>query len=181
MAKRPDPSRATKLKRQIRGIALEKRIEAVIRELALVAQAADSQYVYNASRVAKEVPCTRKTLARHDAIIEKVLAELASRRRMVTGEATAEHLRDQVAVLKEQLAERDKTIQSLRAAHVEIYTRFHNQSLPAALLIQPILETESKEAGHCIFCGSTLTNSNSPFKHSGNVVEIKGERPHARR
>ncbi|TAN06492.1 MAG: hypothetical protein EPN38_08245 [Rhodanobacteraceae bacterium] len=181
MAKRPDPSRSTKLKRQIRGTTLEKRIEAAIRELALAAQATDSQYVYNASRVAKEVPCTRKTLARHDAIIEKVLAELASRRRMVTGEAIAELLRDQVARLKEKLAKRDKVIQSLRAAHVEIYTRFHNHSLPAELLIRAILETECVDAGRCIFCGSTLTNSNSPFKHSGNVVEIKGERPHARR
>lgn len=181
MAKRPGASRPTKLKRQIRGATLEKRIEAVIHELALAAQAADSQqYVYNASRVAKEVPCTRKTLARHDAIVERVLAELASRRRMVTGEATAEQLRDQVAFLKEKLVERDKMIQSLRAAHVEIYTRFHNQSLPAALLIQPILEGESSGAGHCILCGTAIASS-APPKRRDNVVDITGKHPRTRR
>lgn len=180
MAKRTDARPHANVNRQIRGERLDRRIEAVIRELAAHAKATGAAYVYNASEVAKGVPCTRKTLARHDATVEKVLADLASRRRMVTGEATAEHLRDQVARLREQLAERDKTIQSLRAAHVEIYTRFHNQSLPAALLIQPILETESKEAGHCILCGAALTKPDQAVCR-GNVVDIKSKPPRARR
>jgi len=180
MAKSPNAPRPTKATRQIRGVVLEKRIEAVLRELALAAQIAGTEYVYNASQMAKEVPCTRKTLARHDDVVEKLLTELASRRRMITGESTAEHLRDQVAHLKEKLAERDKTIQSLRAAHVEIYTRFHNQSLPAELLIRPILEAESKEAGHCIFCGATQTSSGAAM-HDSNVVDITQKQLGARR
>src|SRR6185312_11275100 len=130
------------MKPQIRGATLEARIEAVIRDLAMRARKAGIEYIYNASKAAAEVPCTRKTLARHDVMVERVLADLTSRRRLVTGEATIEHLRTQVAHLKEEIAKRDKTIQSLRTAHVEIYSRFHMQSLPAALLIWPILETE---------------------------------------
>jgi len=172
MAKHLDATSLTKAKRQIRGAILEKRIEAVIRDLAITAQADGAQYTYNASRVAKQVPCTRKTLARHDAIVEKVLVELASRRRMVTGEATVEHLRDQIALLKEKLAERDKTIQSLRAAHVEIYTRFHNQSLPAELLIRPILESECDRAEHCTFCGATRPNADW-HKSSDKVAPLR--------
>lgn len=157
------------MKCQIRGTTLELRIEAVIRQLAMRAKEAGSKYVYNASKVAAEVPCTRKTLARHDAVVERVLAGLASRRRLVTGDATIEHLRGQVAYLREEVAKRDKTIQSLRAAHVEIYSRFHMQSLPASLLIRPILEIECEEAGYCIFCG---TKAGDRYDRGKNAVPL---------
>ena len=171
MAKERNVSKRAMVRRQIRGDLLDQRIRDVIRELAVRAREAGVEYVYNASRVAREVPCTRKTLARHDGTIEMVLADLASRRRMVTGEGTAEHLRDQVAHLKEELAKRDKAIQSLRMAHVEIYTRFHCQSLPAALLIRPILEAECEEAGCCILCGAAPTGPGRR-KHENNVVVL---------
>lgn len=171
MAKTPRTRKHSQVKRQVRGDLLDQRIEAVIRELAARARAAGKEYVYNASWTAREVPCTRKTLTRHDGVIERVLGDLASRRRMVTGEATVEHLRDQVAYLREELAKREKLIQSLRSAHVEIYTQFHHQSLPAALLIRPILEAECEEAGCCIFCGDTPAGPNR-YKPSSNVVAM---------
>lgn len=146
-------------KHQVRGEALDGRIETVIQELAAHAKTIGATFIYNASRVAKRVPCTRKTLARHDHAVERILADLAARRRVATGEATAEHLRSQVARLREQLAERDKVIRSLRSAHVEVYTRFHNQSLPATLLIEPVLESTSGDIGRCILCGSPWTKS----------------------
>lgn len=164
-------AQAPRIRKQVRGDLLDQRIEVVIRELAARVRGAGNEYVYNASQTASEVPCTRKTLARHDGVIERVLCDLASRRRMVTGEATVEHLRDQVAYLREELAKREKLIQSLRSAHVEIYTRFHHHSLPAALLIRPILETECEKAGCCIFCGDTPAAPNG-YKRSSNVVAI---------
>ena len=164
-------TKQARARQQIRGDRLDQRIEEVIRELATHAKGTDREYVYNASQVATEVPCTRKTLARHDAVVERVLNDLASRRRMVTGEATAEHLRDQIAYLREELAKRERMIQSLQGAHVEIYTRFHNHSLPAELLIRPILETECEEAGRCIFCGASPADPNG-YKRNVNVVAI---------
>ncbi|AHI29984.1 hypothetical protein [Marinobacter similis] len=49
-------------KRQLRGEALERRIEAVIRELAAEAKRAGESFTYNATKVAGQVPTTRKTL-----------------------------------------------------------------------------------------------------------------------
>ena len=154
---------------------MERRIEAVIRELAVEAQRAGKQYVYNASQTARAVPTTRKTLARHDKLVARVLKDLEARRRMATGEATVEHLREQVAYLKEQIEERDKTIGSLRAHHVNIYQRFHAHSLDAELLIRPILEKESEELGECIFCG-TKAEAPGQFRRKENVINVKGRR-----
>lgn len=172
MMKSPKVSRRVNERRQLRGEALEKRIEGVIRELAAQAQKAGKEYVYNASQVAREVPTTRKTLAKHDEIVAHVLKDLEARRRMSTGDATVEHLREQIGYLKEQIAERDKVISGLRAHHVDIYERFHAHSFEAELLIRPILEKESEEAGACLFCG-TKTDKMGGYKRAANVASLR--------
>lgn len=152
--------------KQLRGKKLDERIEVVIRELAGIAEAKGKKYVFNASQVARTVPTTRVTIDRRRALIDKVLKELDSQRRMVTGDATIEQLRDQLARLKEKIAERDVQINALRAHHIDIYERFHANSLEAKLLIGPILEQEAKEAGHCFFCGGEIGS----FARESNVV-----------
>ena len=159
-------------KQQLRGEALQNLIEMVIRELAANAKKSGVKYEYNASATARMVPTTRKSLAKHGEIVARILRDLDARRRMATGEVTAEHLRDQVAYLKEQIAGRDKTIAALRAHHIDIYKRFHEHSLDAELLIRPILHKESEETGECILCGANaepLGKSN----HKSNVVQLK--------
>lgn len=159
-------------KPQLRGAALEKRIETVIRDLAAQSQASGKEYVYNASKVAKLVPTTRKTLGKHDNVVERLLKDIDARRRMVTGDATMELMRDKIEYLKEQIAERDKMISSLRAHHIEIYRRFYMHSLDAEILIRPILELECEEAGECLFCGAKSDNIEQ-FKRKTNIFPIQ--------
>lgn len=173
MTKSRKDARRVESRPQLRGEALERRIEAVIRELAAQAHQAGKQYVYNASQTAKAVPTTRKTLAKHDELVARVLKDLEARRRMATGDATVEHLREQIAYLKEQIAERDKTIRSLRGHHVDIYQRFYAHSLDAELLIRPILEKEGEEAGECLFCGTEI-KALEQFKRVTNVIHLTG-------
>lgn len=154
---------------QLRGAALEQRIETVIRKLAEESKSTGKEFVYNATKVAGLVPTTRKTLRAHDALVERVLADLASRRRMVDGNATIEHLQDQITRLKEQIAERDKTILALRSHHVDIYERLHSNSIEAAHLISPIIQAEANGATHCILCGGERPEA----PHKSNVVPLK--------
>ncbi len=157
------------VKRQLRGEALERRIEAVIRELAAEAKRACEGFTYNASKVAEQVPTTRKTLRAHDDLVESVLADLDARRRMVDGNATVEHLREHNARLKEQIEEREKTIIALRSHCANIYERLHANSIEAAHLIRPIVEAGSANAGHCLLCGKEASTSS----RQSNVVPLK--------
>lgn len=172
MAKSSKKSHPCETKQQLRGEALQGRIEAVIRALAAKAKKAGMQYEYNASETARIVPTTRKSLAKHGEIVSRILQDLDARRRMATGEVTAEHLRDQVAYLKEQIAGRDKTIAALRAHHIDIYKRFHEHSLDAELLIRPILQKESEEADGCVLCGIKADPS-AKSNHKSNVAQLK--------
>lgn len=158
--------------KQLRGKELDNRIESTIKEFAAIDHDAGREYIFNASKVAREVPTTRVSLDRRKSLIDEVLAALDSRRRMVTGSATIEQLRDQAARLKERLADRDLQINALRAHHIEIYERFHDNSLEGALLISPILEQEAKEAGFCFFCGGEAKT----FANKSNVVPFKDRR-----
>lgn len=171
----PKGGRRVEARRQLRGEALEQRIETVIRELAAQKQQVGAEYVYNASETARAVPTTRKTLAKHNELVTRVLGDLEARRRMSTGDATVEHLREQVAYLREQIAERDKTITGLRAHHIDIYERFHAHSLEAELLIRPVLEKESEEAGECLFCG-TKADATAKLKRETNVIQLGGRK-----
>ena len=156
-------------KRQLRGEALERRIEAVIRELASEAKRAGESFTYNASKVAEQVPTTRKTLRAHDDLVESVLADLDARRRMVDGNATVEHLREQNALLKERIEAREKTILALRSHCANIYERLHANSIEAAHLIRPIIDAESANAGHCLLCGGEAPT----LSRQSNVVPLK--------
>lgn len=156
-------------KRQLRGEALQKRIEEVIRDLADESKRAGKNFIYNATKVAERVPTTRKTLRSHDELIERILAELKAQRRLVDGNATVEHLREQIAYLKEQIEERDRAILSLRSYHADMFERLHSNSIKAANLIRPILEKESADAGHCLLCGG----ENTPLTQKSNVVSLK--------
>lgn len=142
---------------QLRGAALQRRIETVIRELADASTKAGQPYTYNATHVAKQVPTTRKTLRGHDVLVERVLDDLNARRRMVDGNATIEHLREHIEHLKDKIEEHKKVVLSLRSHHVDIYERLYSHSVEAAHLISPIIGDESREAGRCILCNLEKT------------------------
>jgi polyhydroxyalkanoate synthesis regulator phasin len=161
-----DKNKRNRPPKQLRGKKLDERIEIVIKELAEKSEAEGRKYVFNASQVARSVPTTRRTIDRRSSLVDEILDELNSRRRMVTGSATIEQLRDQLARLKAQISERDLQINALRSHHIDIYERFHDHSLQAELLISPILEQEANEAGYCFFCGS----ESDSFVRKSNVV-----------
>ncbi|MDO6442089.1 hypothetical protein [Marinobacter sp. 2_MG-2023] len=156
-------------RRQLRSAALEKRIATVIRERADTAKKAGKTFVYNATKVAEQVPTTRKTLRSHDDLVERVLADLDARRRMVDGNATVEHLQDKIARLSDQLEESERTILALRSHHADIYERLYANSIDGAHLIRPIIESEIRDAGYCTLCGGENTSSRQP----SNVVSLK--------
>ena len=160
-------------RKQLRGKALLARIEAVIKELAHQVQKNGKEYIYNATKIAELVPTTRKTLLKHDEFVEGVIADLSARRRMRTGEATFEFLRDQIESLREKIAEKEHIINQLRSHHVEIFEQLHAYSVRGEALIRPILEDESLEAGYCILCGSERAPED-PKKN--NVVPLKGKK-----
>jgi chromosome segregation ATPase len=143
-------------KTQLRGRELDDRIEVVIRDLAELAHRSGRPYIFNASEVARAVPTTRKSIAKHEATVGQILAELDARRRLVSGEATVEHFREQIAHLRDEIAQRDKTILALRSQHVEIFMRFYGASLEGEMLLRPIIEQESDDAGHCLLCGASV-------------------------
>lgn len=154
-------------RRQLRGEELRKRIEVVINEMYGECRRTGKKYVYNATKVADSVPTTRKTLLKHDDLVEAVLSDLESRRRMVTGESTAEFLRDQIDLLKEKLKEKDRVIEGLINHHLAIFETLHFNSITGKELIRPILESESEEAGECILCGPSHTSKRT------KVVNLK--------
>jgi vacuolar-type H+-ATPase subunit I/STV1 len=147
------------VKRQLRGSTLDDRIRAVIRELAEVAYKGKREYVFNASEVARLVPTTRKSLDKHEEAVDELLAELSARRRLVSGEATNELYRDQIAQLKETVAQKDRLIGGLRSALVQIYDRFLGSSIEGELVLRLIAERESQEIGYCLLCGAGTPNS----------------------
>jgi hypothetical protein len=147
------------VKRQLRGSTLDDRIRVVIRELAEVAYKAKREYVFNASEVARLVPTTRKSLGEHEETVDKLLTELSAQRRVVSGEATIELYRDQIAQLKATVAQKERLIGALRSAHVQIYDRFLGSSIESELLLRLIAERESQEIGYCLLCGARLPNS----------------------
>lgn len=140
--------------RQIRGETLRTRIIEVIRRLAAEAAASRLPYVYNASDVARQVPTTRKTLAKHDDAVSDVLRELASRRRQVNGDGTIEQLRGQISRLRETIAEQGAVIDGLRRHHLEIYSRLRANSIEGELLIRPIVVKEVIAMASCPLCRS---------------------------
>lgn len=159
------------LRSQLRGHELEKRIEFVIREIANEMNKMGKEYVFNSTKVAALVPTTRKTLSKYDVLIDRIIGELKSRRRMSNGNATLELMQDRISHLQQTLQEQEKIINELRMHHVEIYRRFHAESLNAENLIRPILETECNEAGQCIFCKTSLENAQELVRKS-NVIDI---------
>lgn len=157
--------------KQLRGLDLEKRIEDVIRELASKSHQINKLYIYNASHVADLVPTTRRTLAKHDEFIRRILNDLSARRRMINGDATIEQMRAQIEQLKAKINQLNNAVESLRRHHVDIYTRFHNNSLEAELLIRPILESECMDAGECLFCGTKVENI-KVLKRASNIKKF---------
>ncbi|MFC3814973.1 hypothetical protein [Lysobacter sp. GCM10012299] len=142
--------------RQIRGEALRARILDVIRQLAAEAAAQRLAYVYNASEVARRVPTTRKTLAKHDNTVSKALLDLASRRRQVNGDGTIELLRAQIAKLQEVIKEQEGLIDGLRRHHLEIYSRLRANSIEGELLVRPIVAAEARAMATCPTCQSSI-------------------------
>lgn len=160
-----------KLPSQLRGQDLEKRIELVIREVSNEANKTGKQFIFNATKVAALVPTTRRTLSKHSDLIDRIVGELKSRRRMSDGSATLELMQDRIRHLQQTIQEQEKVINELRMHHVEIYRRFHAESLSAEILIRPILESECIEAGHCIFCETSVENARRLVQKS-NVIDI---------
>lgn len=155
--------------KQLRGEALKERISAVIKSQHLEARKDGKTYIYNASSVAKEVPTTRVTLNKHGEFIQKILNSLKAERRSSSGQALADALRDKIEDLKEELAEKDRMIATLRMHHIAIFQTLHDNSIIGKELIRPILEVESEEAGECILCGPST-------KRDSKVIDIKGRK-----
>ncbi|KAE8545036.1 hypothetical protein [Marinobacter nauticus] len=168
------PTKTKSTRRQLRGEELEKRIETVIRELAKQANEDGLEFVYNATRVAEKVPTTRRTLSKHDDLVERVINDLNARRRMHTGQATVEFLKDRIASLKEKLDERDKELEQLRSHHVHIYEQLHAHSVKGEALVKPILQEESSVIGHCILCGAEI--GPAPERESSKIIPIRGKK-----
>lgn len=156
---------------QLRGTALEQRILDVIRLLASKSIEEGKEYVYVASHVADAVPTTRKSLSKHDAVVTKALDEINARRRMVNGVATNELMRNQIENLKEELAVRERQLESLRSHHIEIYKRFRDHSLQSEMLLRKSFEAVSTELGFCIFCG-TKSDDCVNLIHKSNVIDL---------
>jgi hypothetical protein len=172
MKARQQASSRSNGKLQLRGQALDDRIEAVIGELAELAQESGRPYVFNASEVARKVPTTRKSIAKHEERVGRVLEKLDATRRLVTGDATIEHFREQIAHLKSEIAQRDKTILALRSHHVEIYRRFYGASLEGEMLLRPILEQERDEARRCLLCGAGVEGDHPQHTSTSNVIPL---------
>ena len=154
---------------QLRGEKLLERIQAVIREFYIQSTKKGRLYVYNATAVSKEVPTTRRTLARYDREIDKLLSELDAGRRTSTGEATIELLRDKVEDLNKKLEEKEKIISALRNHHIDIFKILHSNSIEGKELIRPVIDIESEENGACILCGSDIEKT----KKASNVLDLK--------
>jgi hypothetical protein len=163
-------------KGQVRGNALKKRIEAVIKELAEKSLSTNNLYVYNATKVAEAVPTTRKTLARYEELVAKTLDDIDARRRMTNGNATVEILKSQLNILKEKLKDQEKQLDSYREHHIYIYKQLHAHSLNFGLLIRPGYERLSLEAGKCLFC-NTKTEDTSTLIRESNVISILNRKP----
>lgn len=86
---------------QLRGEALRTRIVESIK--LIVSEDGDtsrSKKKISSSKLAALVPCSRTTLAKHEALMRETLADLGSRLRRRTGAAQEEVLRDKIALLK---------------------------------------------------------------------------------
>lgn len=82
---------------------------------------------------------------------------------MVTGDATVEDLREQIAYLKEKVAERDETINGLRAHHIAIYQRFHAHSPEAELLIGSFWRRKAKRQGNAFSAAQDWMNRTESY------------------
>lgn len=174
MLKPNNAAKKTARHTQLRGLELERRIEEVIRELAAqVHKKADgTKFTYNATQVAKSVPTTRRTLAKHEELVTRVLSDLDARRRMVDGSATLFHLQEQIEYLKEQLLDRDKTINGLRSYHGELYRLIYTHVPDAGRILIPSIEKKSWTEDGCLFCGSK-THIRQREPKGSNIISLK--------
>lgn len=113
----------------LRGKRLKARIRAVIIELAATARREGRKYRFNASEVARLIPTTRKTLARHDDFIDEVLRETKSDRRMAFGFGELEAHRKSSRRLKQKLADVTAELEALRACHLQIFSLLYEESV----------------------------------------------------
>lgn len=96
--------------KQMRGDALIERIRDVVTAQAQQAQAEGRPYVMNKAAIARDVPCTRKTLAAHDETLSEIFSKLFPQ--------TARKARDgsiELQRLKDKLSHAEKKIQALEA------------------------------------------------------------------
>lgn len=121
--------------KQLRGDALKAAIHATIQAQAAEADAQGKTYTYVASRVAKAVPCARKSLDNYADFIDTVLEDLRSNRRARDGGVMIEALRARIAALEKRNQELLDENQILAAEHIAIYDTLALQSVPAAALL----------------------------------------------
>lgn len=122
--------------KQLRGEELQTAIKAAIEKLAAAAEANGKDYVYIASHVAKEVPCTRKSLDNHGDFIQDILDDMGSNRRARDGGVMIEALRNRIALLEKRNKELEEENQALAAENINIYDTLSLQSVPAATLLR---------------------------------------------
>lgn len=136
---------------RLRGEKLEARVKQVIRDCADEAVKNGRRYVYNASRVARLVPTTRRSLGRHECFIEGVLKDLRAPRRSVSGAAMIAEMRAKIERLETLLADRELELRALSEQYIEFFVRFYGKSLDGDLLVAP-LPSAHDAAGNCLLC-----------------------------
>lgn len=129
------PGQETNATKQLRGDALKVAIRATIQAQAAEADAQGKTYTYVTSRVAKAVPCARKSLDNYADFIDTVLEDLRSNRRARDGGVMIEALRARIAALEKRNQELLDENQILAAEHIAIYDTLALQSVPAAALL----------------------------------------------
>jgi hypothetical protein len=122
--------------KQLRGEALKAAIRTAIEQQSAVAQSKREVYTYNASHVARAVPCARKSLDNHAEFIQDILDSLGSERRARDGGVMIEALRARIAQLESRNKELTEENQALAAEHIAIYDTMALQSVPAFTLLR---------------------------------------------
>jgi len=154
-------------KHQLRGKKLLSAIESCLRQLA----SEKEKYVYNASELSRRVGCSRPTLDNKSDFIDEVLTRIGAEKRMQNNHPLLEHLHTRIEKLESDKKELDNELAALRTHHAEIYSILYMQSIDAALLIKPIIVSESIKNEKCILCGEKI-EKNHNFPHNKTVVSL---------
>lgn len=107
--------------KQLRGPDLLKRIEEVVKDHAKQAQKDGKPFILNKAAVARDVPCTRKTLLSYEEVLNALYEQTINHtpRKARDGSIELERLREKL----KQTEERAKKLEDENKALVEMHTK----------------------------------------------------------